>query len=145
MTPRQARFVDEYLVDANATQAAIRAGIAPSGAHVWGSRALRNANVSEALQTRQKADQERLQIDREKVVAMLQEAFVMAREQREPAAMISACRELSKLFGLYEPVRAQVDIGHDESGHLSRLEMMSDRQLLELIQGSAQQAEVFTM
>ncbi len=26
LTPRQARFVDEYLIDLNATQAAIRAG-----------------------------------------------------------------------------------------------------------------------
>ena len=26
LTPRQSRFVDEYLVDLNATQAAIRAG-----------------------------------------------------------------------------------------------------------------------
>ena len=34
LTPRQSRFVDEYLVDANGTQAAIRAGYSATGARV---------------------------------------------------------------------------------------------------------------
>ena len=86
LTARQLRFVNEYLLDANATQAAIRAGVAPSGAHVWGSRTLRNAKVAQALQARQKADQLRLQIDRDRVVVMLLEAYEMAKEKREPVA-----------------------------------------------------------
>ena len=37
LTPKQARFVEEYLVDLNATQAAIRAGYSSKGATVRGS------------------------------------------------------------------------------------------------------------
>lgn len=49
LTDRQARFVEEYLVDLNATQAAIRAGYAPDSASVEGSRLLANAKVGKAV------------------------------------------------------------------------------------------------
>jgi len=48
MTNRQQRFVDEYLIDLNATQAAVRAGYSPNSAEVTASRLLSNANVSAA-------------------------------------------------------------------------------------------------
>jgi phage terminase small subunit len=37
LTPRQARFVAEYLIDLNAKQAAIRAGYSPKAAEQQGS------------------------------------------------------------------------------------------------------------
>lgn len=43
------RFVEEYLVDLNATQAAIRAGYSAKTAKVQGSRLLTNAAISEAI------------------------------------------------------------------------------------------------
>ena len=49
LTPRQERFVVEFLKDANATQAAIRAGYAPRSAEGTASRMLRNAKVSAAV------------------------------------------------------------------------------------------------
>ena len=36
LTPKQKLFVDEYLIDLNATQAAIRAGYRPSNAEQMG-------------------------------------------------------------------------------------------------------------
>ena len=50
LSPRRQRFVAEYMVDLNATQAAIRAGYAPGGAKVTGSRLLSNANVAAAIE-----------------------------------------------------------------------------------------------
>lgn len=49
LTPRQARFVVEYLKDQNATQAAIRAGYAKGSAEVQGCRLLRNAQIRAAV------------------------------------------------------------------------------------------------
>ncbi len=49
LTPKQRMFVAEYLVDFNATQAAIRAGYSPDSASVQGSRLLSYANVSGAI------------------------------------------------------------------------------------------------
>jgi phage terminase small subunit len=45
LTPKQQRFVEEYLVDLNATQAAVRAGYAPASAHVTSSRILAKRQV----------------------------------------------------------------------------------------------------
>ena len=47
--PRQAKFVEEYLIDANGKQAALRAGYAASGAKETAARLLTNDNVKEAL------------------------------------------------------------------------------------------------
>jgi hypothetical protein len=48
MTPRQQRFVDEYLLDLNATQAAVRAGYSARTAEQQGPRLLGNAGVAAA-------------------------------------------------------------------------------------------------
>jgi len=47
---RRARFVQEYLVDLNATQAAIRAGYSPRSADVTGARLLADARIAAAVQ-----------------------------------------------------------------------------------------------
>jgi phage terminase small subunit len=50
LTPKQQRFVDEYLIDLNATQAAIRAGYAARAAKQQGARLLTNVDVQARLQ-----------------------------------------------------------------------------------------------
>ncbi len=45
LTAKQQRFVEEYLIDLNATQAAIRAGYSPQNADVEGARQLGNVSV----------------------------------------------------------------------------------------------------
>ncbi|MCJ7587525.1 MAG: terminase small subunit [Candidatus Aminicenantes bacterium] len=60
--PKQARFVEEYLVDLNATQAAIRAGYSRKTAEAQGSRLLRNVKVADAIATAQAKRSERLEI-----------------------------------------------------------------------------------
>ncbi len=48
-TPKQARFVEEYLIDLNGKQAAIRAGIAEKNAEVQASKWLSNPKVAEEV------------------------------------------------------------------------------------------------
>lgn len=50
LTPKQQRFVAEYLVDLNATQAAIRAGYSAKTAHVIGPENLGKPEVAAAVQ-----------------------------------------------------------------------------------------------
>lgn len=54
LPPRRQRFVDEYLVDLNATQAAIRAGYSKRSAAEAGYELLRNAQVAAAIAERAK-------------------------------------------------------------------------------------------
>lgn len=49
MTPKQAAFVQQYLVDKNATQAAIRAGYSAKTASSAGERLLRNVEICAAI------------------------------------------------------------------------------------------------
>lgn len=49
LTDKQARFVQEYLIDLNMTQAAIRAGYSVKTADVQGSRLLGNVKVQQAI------------------------------------------------------------------------------------------------
>ena len=50
LTPKQERFVQEYLIDLNATQAAIRAGYSVKTAYSQGERLLRNAEIKAAIE-----------------------------------------------------------------------------------------------
>ena len=54
LTNKQHRFIEEYLIDCNATQAAIRAGYAKSGAHVNGHKLLRNDKILPLILAKQK-------------------------------------------------------------------------------------------
>lgn len=71
MTPKQKRFVDEYLVDLNATQAAIRCGYAPGSAEVQGCRLLSNAKIAEAVQKAMDSRAARTEITADRVLSEL--------------------------------------------------------------------------
>lgn len=76
LTPKQQRFVEEYLIDLNATQAYIRAGYAVKNedtAAATASKLLRNAKVQEAIQEAQNKRSERVQIDADYVLRRLVE------------------------------------------------------------------------
>jgi phage terminase small subunit len=136
LTARQARFIDEYLVDANATQAAIRAGSATAGAHVWASRTLRNPKVSAVLKKRLEADSERLRVGRERVISMLLTSYELAKGRKEPAAMVSASRELGRLLGYYEPSKAHMSFSSG-GPFQKQLEAMPDHELVAMIASAA--------
>lgn len=68
LTPKQQRFVDEYLIDLNATQAAIRAGYSEKTANEQGSRLLVNVSISEAIAKAQNKRSERTEITQDYVL-----------------------------------------------------------------------------
>lgn len=71
LTQQQQAFVDEYLCDLNATQAAIRAGYSEKTAAEQGCRLLVNVNVAKALSEAQKARSKRTGITADRVLAEL--------------------------------------------------------------------------
>ncbi|GJE77230.1 terminase small subunit [Methylorubrum suomiense] len=68
-TDKQARFVEEYLVDVNATQAAIRAGYSKATAYSVGQENLKKPEVAAAIAEAQKARSERTKITADDVLA----------------------------------------------------------------------------
>ena len=71
MTPKQQHFVDEYLVDLNATQAAMRAGYGAKSAASAGSRLLRHPAIALAIETAKKARSDRTQLTQDRVLKAL--------------------------------------------------------------------------
>ena len=70
-TKRQ-RFVDEYLIDMNASQAAIRAGYS-ARANMSGHQLLTNGDIKKEIDRKMAEKAEKLDLSREKILSMLME------------------------------------------------------------------------
>jgi phage terminase small subunit len=71
MTPKQERFVEEYLVDLNATQAAIRAGYSADTARQIASENLSKPAIADAIAERRAALSEATALTAERVLREL--------------------------------------------------------------------------
>lgn len=80
-TPKQQRFVDEFLRDLNGTQAAIRAGYSARTAESQAWRLLRNARVAAAIQRRREQLAKQAEVSQERIIEELRRvAFADLRE-----------------------------------------------------------------
>ncbi len=142
LTAKQSKWVLEYLACGNATASSIKSGFSTKGASVAGNRMLRNVSVQAALQARQTVDAARLSIRREAVLNGLVEAAAMAKLQCDPAGMVAAWKQVGHLMGYYSPERIKVDVNVARSLEMERLNMLSDAELLKIIEaGQAAQPE----
>lgn len=71
LTEKQQRFVDEYLIDLNATQSAIRAGYSAKTADVQGSRMLGNAKVQQVIAEKMSERSKRTGFNQDRIVQEL--------------------------------------------------------------------------
>lgn len=91
LTDLQSRFVDEYLIDLNATKAAIRAGYSEKTAAVIGCENLIKPNVAAAIQLRKQERQQRTEITADLVLREVWQMFrADARELVE--VRVGCCR-----------------------------------------------------
>lgn len=98
LTAKQSRFVDEYLVDLNATRAAIRAGYSRHTADRIGSQLLGKTWVQTAIHARQAKLRERVQIQQEQVLlALAAIAFADIADYVEEDEAVCRLRPLSSL------------------------------------------------
>lgn len=73
LNARQKLFIDEYLVDLNATQAAIRAGYSKRTARSQGQRLLTNVDIQQAIEKRMKEKEEELIMKQNEILIRLSE------------------------------------------------------------------------
>ena len=73
MTPKQERFIEEYLVDLNATQAAIRAGYSEQTARQIGAQNLSKLVIQQAIEAARNKRSERVELTQDEVVRDLRE------------------------------------------------------------------------
>lgn len=85
LTEKQQRFVDEYLIDLNATQSAIRAGYSVKNADKIGSELLGKTRVAEAISEKMADRSKRTGVNQDRVVLELAKiAFVNAADLIDP-------------------------------------------------------------
>lgn len=71
LTDKQKRFIEEYLIDLNATQAAIRAGYSERTAYSIGEENLKKPEIKRAIEEAQLNRSSRVQITQDDVIRML--------------------------------------------------------------------------
>lgn len=101
VTPKQERFIAEYVKDLNATQAYIRAGYSPNGAAQAAEKLLRNAEICVAIAKRQQAIGKRLDITTEKVLSDLQAVIDGAMAAGQYSAAARAAELHGKHIGMF--------------------------------------------
>lgn len=99
LTPKQERFVQEYLKDGNATAAALAAGYAESSAHVTGHENLRKPKIAAAIAAAQADRTERTHITLDYVIQRLAvEAELGQGAGGTQSGRVAALRELRDHF-----------------------------------------------
>ncbi|QWT56271.1 terminase small subunit [Christensenella sp. MSJ-20] len=91
MTAKQKRFCDEYLIDCNATQAAIRAGYSPKTAQAIGSENLKKPVVKKYIDEHLEISHNDAVMSAEEVLMRLTE---IARDKKERAGNTLKALEL---------------------------------------------------
>lgn len=112
LTDKQQRFVEEYLVDLNATQAAIRAGYSPHTANEQGAQLLAKLSIQQAVRDARSAQQARTAITADLVLTRI--ANIALADPRELVEVKTGC------------CRCCYGIGHKYQRTL--LEMNTDRE-----------------
>lgn len=80
LTPKQSMFVKEYLIDLNATQAAIRAGYSEKTANEQGCRLLANVSIAESIQEAMDKRAKKVEISSEYVLNTIKETVDRCRQ-----------------------------------------------------------------
>lgn len=149
MTKKQKRFVEEYLIDLNATQAAIRAGYSPHTAKDIGCENLAKPNISAAISQAMAERSKRTGINQDRVLQELarigfakitdvvdpETAKIRADASDDDLACIQSIKIKPNEFGterevkLYDKKSALVDLGKHLGLFKDKLELNGDMDL----------------
>ena len=99
LTVKQEKFCQEYVVDFNATQAAIRAGYKKNAAKQVGSENLSKLYLTDRIKELGKPMAKKLEVNREMVLEMI---LNMAKDGEQEGNRIKAMDMLGKVVGIYE-------------------------------------------
>jgi len=99
LTARQQRFIDEYMIDFNATAAAKRAGYSVKSAHQRGYELIHNPDLAAVIKKRGASDAEVLGITRGYILTELREVLEQAKEDGKLGPANRALELLAKLRG----------------------------------------------
>lgn len=134
LTAKQQRFCDEYLIDLNATQAAIRAGYSKKTARVIGQENLLKPAVKEYIQQRMDEKEKELIADQNEVLKYL--TSVIRGQSRSSVVVVenigdymSEAREMEKAPDEKERLKAAELLGKAHGIFTEKVEQQIDMDL----------------
>ena len=89
LTAKQQRFIEEYLIDLNATQAAIRAGYSVKTANEQGSQLLAKLSIQQAIAEKMAERSKRTGVNQDRVVLELAKIALNQIAARWPAKAVA--------------------------------------------------------
>jgi len=99
LSPKQEKFVKEYLKTGNATQSYLKAGYKTKSPEVGASQLLRNNNVQDRLKQLEEVSTEKFRIDKEFLTEKYLEIHQLAMEGNI-AVSKSSLDSLARMYGL---------------------------------------------
>lgn len=99
---RQLRFIDEYMIDSNASAAYVRAGYSPNNPDGNSYKLLRNPEIAEEIKRRQESITKKVMISREQIIQDLLE-IKNDNKQERPLISIKAIEVINRMLGFDEP------------------------------------------
>jgi phage terminase small subunit len=100
LSPKMTAFVNEFVIDNNATRAAIRAGYSARTAQEQGSRLLSKVIVQKAVMKEREKAALRNEVTISEITQMHRRAFQVSEEAQQGSAMTGSAQNLAKLHGL---------------------------------------------
>jgi phage terminase small subunit len=126
LTPKQRRFVQEYLVDLCATQAAIRAGYSAKTATELGYQLLQHPSVQTEIVAAQATRAERTKVDQDWVIEQLIKVYQTSMEA--PSLNLGAANRALELLGKHQGMFVDRKlIG------MKRIDEMTEEELVEFL------------
>lgn len=137
LTDKQKRFCDEYLIDMNATQAAVRAGYSKKTAYRTGCDNLKKAQIRAYIDARMAEKESELIATQDEVLRYL--TSVLRGESQSVEIVVesigdgfSAAREFQKYPSEMERIKAADQLAKCYGLYADRQKMAADRERLEL-------------
>jgi phage terminase small subunit len=137
---RRTRFVKEYLIDQNATRAAIAAGYSEKGASVAGVRMLSNANIKAQIETENDKVNQRLDVSVERVkLELARLAYYDPRKFYNPDGSAKAITELdedcARAIAGFEMAELFTGNGEDRAlaGYIKKFKLPDKTKALEVL------------
>jgi phage terminase small subunit len=112
LTPKQERFVAEYLIDLNATQAAIRSGYSEKTARSQGQRMLTNVDIAAAIARAQGDRTERTNITQDYVLESIFSAMERCKQADSfnATGVFKGAELLGKHLGMFQGENQSVTV-----------------------------------
>ncbi|WP_287003394.1 terminase small subunit [Sphingobium sp.] len=134
MNDKQLRFAQEYLIDLNATQAAIRAGYSAKTASSQGERLLRNVEVQRAVAEAKAARSEKTGIDAAWVLSRLAaEAFADLADLYDEDGRVKPVKDWPLVWRQGLVAGIEVETIGEGAGHVTKVKISERIKRVELI------------